>query len=115
MKKRAMILVVIVFFVLAALVSAFSQQKYEILDVKMKEISRSERYVEVSWMVKVQNNTDVAQEVYVKVKFLDRDGFQVEDSIESATLAPRAVTTVTSTKSIKVDVWSQIKSIQAYL
>ncbi|MBN1254920.1 MAG: hypothetical protein JXA50_06575 [Deltaproteobacteria bacterium] len=89
------------------------QEEFEILEVKYREVERSENYVTVAWLVKVQNNTNAAKEVLVEVQFLDVDGFELVYGNETAVLRPGEITTVTNTEMIKRDIYPQIKSIRA--
>jgi hypothetical protein len=89
------------------------QKEFEILEVKYREVERSENFVTVAWLVKVQNNTNAAKEALVEVQFLDVDGFELESDNEWAILRPGEITTVTDTVMIKRDIHPQIKSIRA--
>lgn len=91
------------------------QEEFEILEVKYREVERSENYVTVSWFVKVQNNTDTNKKVFIKVQFLDGDGFELAFDIEMTSLRPRVATNITKTLMIKRDIYPQIKSIRASL
>ena len=114
MKKIMIIWGMLAVFLLAA-VAVSQAQDLEILEVKMRETEQSANYITVSWLVKVQNNTDTAKEVLVRVQFVDDDGFELESGNEWVVLRPGAITTVTDTVMIPADIYPQIKGIQASL
>lgn len=113
MKRRAIIIGIIA-IMLALWAGVSSGGDIEIIDVQMRELQRYEIYgVEISWLVQIMNNTDKPRKVFVKVYFLDADGFKLDDDIQAAVLAPGAVTTVTDTAFIQPEIYAQIKSIKA--
>jgi hypothetical protein len=115
MKKKALIVGVIVGVLLFALAAISLAQDIEILEVKYREVSQSDFGVIISWMVKLQNNTGAAKKVFVKVCFLDGDGFQLDDDIKGVILQPGDITIVTDTAFISLEIYPQIRSIQASL
>jgi hypothetical protein len=115
MKKKTLICGVIVGALLFALAAVSLAQDIEILEVKYREINRSENYITIAWLVKIQNNTNAIKKAWLKIQFLDADGFQVEYDVKSAALQANTITSVTSTIMIDANIYPQIQSIQASL
>jgi hypothetical protein len=113
MKKQGIIMGVVLLVVLVGMALSVAQAQYEVLEVKMREVQRSENTITISWLAKIKNNTNTAQRVLVKIQFLDKDGFQLFDAVAEVALQPEATTSVTDNRTIDLDIFSQIKSIQA--
>jgi hypothetical protein len=104
---------VVLLVTLVGVASSIAQTPYEVFEVKMKEVERSEDTVKIAWLAKIHNNTDTAQRVLVRIQFLDKEGFQLLDAVAEATLQPGATTSVTDNRTIDCAIYSQIKNIQA--
>jgi hypothetical protein len=113
MKKQGIIMGVVLLVLLVGMAFSVAQAQYEVLEVKMREVQRSENTITISWLAKIKNNTDTAQRVLVKIQFLDKDGFQLFDAVAEVALQPKATTSVTDNRTIDLEIFSQIKSIQA--
>jgi hypothetical protein len=113
MKKQGIIMGVVLLVVLVGMAFSVAQAPYEVLEVKMREVQRSENTITISWLAKIKNNTNSAQRVLVKIQFLDKDGFQLFDAVAEVALQPEATTSVTDNRTIDLEIYSQIKSIQA--
>ena len=113
MKKHWMILGVVLLVVLVGMAVSVAQAQYEVLEVKMREVQRSESNITIAWLAKIKNTTNTAQRVLVKIQFLDKDGFQLFDAIAETTLQAGATISVTDNRTIDIEIYSQIKNIQA--
>ena len=90
-----------------------SQEGFEILEVKYREVEHWDDYVTVAWLVKVQNNTDTTKKVWVKVQFLDGEGFELAFDLQEVSLRPGVVTDITHTRMLNRAIYQQIKNIRA--
>ncbi|ELP33816.1 hypothetical protein RBSWK_01952 [Rhodopirellula baltica SWK14] len=60
----------------------------DVVSFNQKIAKRTSRYIYRSWRVDVENHLGVNAEAYLEVEWLDADGFRVDYSNESRTLAP---------------------------
>ncbi len=104
---------VVLLVLLAGVAVTIAQTQYAVLEVKMREVQRSESQITIAWLAKIKNNTDTAQRVLVRIQFLDKDGFQLFDAVAETILQPGTITSVTDNRTIDIEMYAQIKSIQA--
>ena len=107
------ILGIVLLMVLVVTVSGVAQEPYEVLEVKMREVERSEDTIKIAWLAKIHNNTDTTQRLLVRIQFLDKEGFQLLDAVAEVSLQPGATTSVTDNRTIDCAIYAQIKDIQA--
>jgi hypothetical protein len=113
MKRKGMFIGVVILVALTSIIYAIAQDQLEILDFKTREVDQSSYGVKVAWLVRVQNNTDVAQKVYVYIDFLDEDGFKLEEAMTGVNIQPRTIIDVTDYGWISHKLYQQVHSIKA--
>jgi len=86
----------------------------EIIAVDMKVIKHYTDWVKCSWLVKIRNNDNNQRKVRITIEFLDKDGFKVDATYESAILKPNQINSITGgCPPFSNDEFSQIHTINA--
>ncbi len=94
-----------------------SEDLVELVDLEMKVIGPDDDDdTDFLYKIHIRNKSDSAVEGWATIKYLDEDGFEVDQSIESFTLSPHQETTLTGKNTVyDLDEAERIKTTQAII